>query len=107
MGNQWVYDYQTITDYRGKKPNDTLTFSIAATVVGVDTILPGICSYTIRATSVLPEWPTPPPEHRYVNLSDGMYLQSSEIGAGLELPNSTLVDRLSCSAVGNSRGFRA
>ena len=86
MGNQWVYDYQTITDYRGKKPNDTLTFSIAATVVGVDTILPGIYSYTVDATSTLPEWPTPPPENRYVNLPDGMYLQSSEIGAGLELP---------------------
>lgn len=87
MGNQWVYDYQTITDYRGKKPNDTLTFSIAATVVGVDTILPGICSYTIRATSVLFDWPSPPPERHYVNLPDGMYVMRSHTGlSSLALP---------------------
>lgn len=86
MGNQWVYDYQTITDYRGKKPNDTVTYSIKAAVVRVDTILPGIYSYALLATSELPEWPTPPPEQHYLNLPDGMYLKRSYTGTSMVLP---------------------
>jgi hypothetical protein len=87
MGNQWVYDCQTITDFRGKKPNDTVTYSIAVTVVGVDTILPGVYSYTIRATSVPPDEKTPSPEKRYVNLPDGMYVIHTHTGlSSLALP---------------------
>ena len=86
MGNRWVYDYQTITDFRGKKPNDTVTYSSTVEVVQVDTILPGICSYTLRATSTFPDSLAPLPAKQYVNLPDGMYLRHSSTGTSMVLP---------------------
>jgi hypothetical protein len=86
IGNRWTYNYQTITDYRSQKPDDTTTYSETVEVVRVDTILPGILSYALRASSNIPEWPGPPPERNYFNLTDGLYFRRSYIGVSTVLP---------------------
>ncbi len=86
MDNSWGYDYQEIIDYRGTRTDDTLRYSIIATVVRIDTILPGIYSYTIRETSAAIGWPEPPPELSYANLPDGMYRLRPDGQSSLALP---------------------
>lgn len=73
LGNTWIYEMQVVTDYRGKKQNDTLKYSVTAKIDYVDTLLPGIQGYVLTETNTDTAGFSPSDRAMYVNLPEGFY----------------------------------
>jgi hypothetical protein len=79
LGNQWTYSVTLTWDHGDPTIVDTIEGNSAivnVTVTQVDTIRPGVLSYTMRGIDAGSEMPDGPPERTYLNLSEGMYLLS-------------------------------
>jgi hypothetical protein len=92
LGNQWTYTCVGTHEYGNPLKVDTTgIFTLSATVEQVDTIRPGVLSYTMRSIEVGSEMPYGIPECTYLNLSEGMYLLSWKLtvyGGSPVLPRS-------------------
>ena len=73
VGNQWVYEYTEIWAYSDSTPTDTARFTITATVMSAQVILPGIVSYTIFESGKNQYGDTLQGFKAYVNRPEGMY----------------------------------
>jgi hypothetical protein len=79
LGNQWTYSVVATREYGDPIKVDTgwtISDTVILTVTQVDTIRPGVFSYTMSAIDVGLEMIDGPPERTYMNLPQGMYLLS-------------------------------
>ena len=84
LGNQWTYSVTLTWDHGNPTIVDTIEGNSAVvnlTVAQVDTIRPGVLSYTMRSIEVGSAMPYGIPECTYLNLPEGMYLLSIPSGA--------------------------
>jgi len=93
LGNQWTYSVWSTREYGDPIKVDTFwsnSDTVNLTVTQVDTIRPGVLSYTMSAIDVGYPMIDGPPERTYMNLPEGMYLLSIKtvnyFNAGLVLP---------------------
>jgi len=93
LGNQWTYSVVSTREYGDSIKVDTFwrfSDTVNLTVTQVDTIRPGVLSYTMSAIDVGYEMIDGPPECTYLNLPEGMYLLSIKtakyFNSGLVLP---------------------
>jgi hypothetical protein len=93
LGNQWTYSVVATLEHGDPIEVDTawnISDTVNLTVTQVDTIRPGVLSYTMSATDVGFEFIDGPPERTYLNLPEGMYLLSIKtakyFNSGLVLP---------------------
>ena len=83
LGNQWTYSVVSTREYGDSIKVDTFwrfSDTVNLTVTQVDTIRPGVFSFTMSAIDVGYEFIAPPPERTYLNLPQGMYLLSEKPG---------------------------
>jgi hypothetical protein len=93
LGNQWTYSVTLTWKHGDPIRVDTIWGNsgiVNLTVAQVDTIRPGVLSYTIRGIDVGSEMRDGIPERTYLNLPEGMYLLSRKtvmsINAGAIMP---------------------